>query len=730
MKNLPAKAYLLAAAAVIAIPCTASANESDNDSNSIIVTAKKREQLAQEIAISLTAISSESIERQGISSLQELGNSAAGVNVAAVNPGAMRITIRGASDLSNSNQSGQVNGLYVDETVISHVPGYMPEISLMDIERVEVLRGPQGTLFGEGSQGGTLRVITRKPDSTAIFGRAKIGAYATEGGGQGYAVQGNVNIPLVSDVLAVTVGGGYRDLPGWIDIPDLAINDSNTSKLIDGRIALRYTPSSDLTVDVFYQIGRSEINDFISTDRDELNPRRAAAQFGAGPVGGLSPSEGRLDIAALTISYDFGPAILVSASSLTTSSFDTIRDLTTIIPVAFPPGFVPDATAQSVFNVRSRAFAQELRLVSDNDDRLTWTVGAFLKREDRTIEEGFVFDIPAIQTVDRPLARSDQEGFAWAIFADIDFALTEKLSAQVGMRYFADDKDFENTQLTGSAFPLGFPPSGTVQRGEDNANASSPKLGLTYEFSRNALLFVQYAKGFRSGGANTTPLTIYPEATSQFGPDSLNSYEIGLKSSPIAGWTVNAYIYHTDWKNLQLPFRTSDGVFTFVRNAGNAKTDGFELEVNGKVTPALDVGISYAYNNSAIARDVVDQLGNLVIAAGSQLPINSKNKFTAVAHYEAALSQSLELSLDGRYRWASGNFSDPANTPIFANGSTSQLYLSAGLAGSWGTVTFFADNVFDRADTIARFPPAGPPVFTYTNFLRPRNFGLELRREF
>ncbi len=720
----------IAVASALLLSSAANAAETDGDSNTIVVTAQKREQRAQDIPISIFAISGQTVERQGIASIQELGNSIAGVNIAASNPGAMRLIIRGASDLSSSNQSGPVNGFYVDETAISYVPGYMPEVSLLDIERVEVLRGPQGTLFGEGSEGGTLRVITRKPDSTATFGRAKVGAYATENGGQGYAAQVRANVPLVRDVLAVTLAGSYRDLPGWVDIPDIAVKNSNTSKLADGRIALRYTPNTDLTVDLFYQIGRSKINDFISTDRDELNPRRAAAQFGAGAVGGLSPSEGRLDIGALTISYDFGPATLVAASSLTTSSFDTIRDLTTIVPVAFPPSFVPGAKAQSVYNVRSRALTQEVRLVSDGDTRLNWTVGGYFKSEDRTVEEGFVFNVPAIQLVDRPFGRSEQKGDAWAIFADIDYALTDKLSVQAGLRYFKDDKTFENRQLAGSAFPLGFPPAGTVQLGQDNADATSPKLGLTYEFSPDARLFVKYAKGFRSGGANTVSLAVYPDATSQFGPDSLHSYEIGLKSSPIAGWTVNVYVYHTDWKNLQLPFRTRDGVFTYVRNAGNAKTDGLELEVNGQVTPSLNVGLTYAYNNSAIDRDVVDGLGNLVVPAGSELPTNSKNKFTATSHYETALSQGLQLSLDGRYRWASGTFSDPANSPAFANGSTSQLFLSAGLAGSWGSLTLFVDNVFDRADSIAKFPPVGPPVFTYTNYLRPRNFGLELKREF
>lgn len=730
MRFVNAGVSVLSMAAALLLPVVANAAEVDDDGSTIVVTAQKREQAAQDVPISLYALSAAAIERQGITSLQDLGNSVAGVSIAAGNAGAMRLTIRGASDISSSNQSASVNGLYVDETVMSYVPGYMPEVSLLDIERVEVLRGPQGTLFGDGAEGGTLRIITRKPDSTSTFGRVKLGAYSTENGGQGWAAQGNVNLPLVRDVLAVTVAGGYRDLPGWIDIPDISVKDSNTSKLVDGRIAVRYTPDSALTIDAFYQIGRSKIRDFISTERDELNPRKVAAAFGAGPVGGLSPSEGNLDIGALTISYDAGPATLVSASSLTTSTYDTARDLTTALPAAFPPFMLPKATAQSIYRVRSHAFTQEVRLVSNGDSKLQWTLGGYFKHESRSVEDGFVFNVPAIQAVDEPLSHSDQKGDAWAVFADLDYSLTEQLSVQAGLRYFKDDKTFSVKQLTGSAFPLGFPPAGSVQSGADSSDATSPKIGLTYKFSPDALVFAKYSQGFRSGGSNTVPLATYSYATSQFGPDSLNAYEVGLKTSPFAGWTANVYFYHNDWRDLQLPFRTKDGVFTYVRNAGNAKADGVEVEIAADVTPELNIGLTYAYNNSAIDSDVLDSFGNLIVAKGSQLPINSKNKVTANAHYERSLGSNRTFSLDGRYRWASETFSDPGNTPAFANAPTSQLYLGASLAGGWGTVTVFVDNVFDRADTTAKYPPAGPPLYIYSSYLRPRNFGFELKRAF
>jgi len=307
--------------------------------------------------------------------------------------------------------------------------------------------------------------------------------------------------------------------------------------------------------------------------------------------------------------------------------------------------------------------------------------------------------------------------------------LFRSLSVQAGLRYFEDSKNFSVTQVRGSAFPLGFPPAGAVQSGDDSSHATSPKIGVTYKISPSALIFAKYSKGFRSGGANTTPLSTYPYATKQFGPDSLNAFELGLKTTPFAGWTNNLYAYHNDWSNQQLPIRTDDGVFSYVRNVGTAKTDGVELEVSADITPSLNLGLTYAYSNASIDGDVTDRLGRIIVRSGSDLPLNAKNKVTAAIHYEIALSSDMQIDFDGRYRWASKTYSDPANTPGFTNQPTSQLFLSSGVKGNWGALTLFVDNVFDRDDTVAKYPP-NPPLYTYSNYLRPRNFGLEFKRSF
>src|SRR5579862_3077959 len=239
----------------------------------VVVTAQKREQVAQDVPISLFAISNKALEDQGITSLQDLGGTVAGVQISQVNPGQMIMSIEGLSDFSESNASTTVNGYYLDEVPINWLQGFMPEVGLWDIDHVEVLRGPQGTLFGEGSEGGTIRVITKKPDATSFFGRYEVGVNETDGGGgEGVSGMGSVNIPLVQNVLAASVAVGYNSMPGWIDIPNLNQTDTNWWKSVNSRIAVRYTPTAALTVDLLYLMNQDNFQNFAATQPYLFDP--------------------------------------------------------------------------------------------------------------------------------------------------------------------------------------------------------------------------------------------------------------------------------------------------------------------------------------------------------------------------------------------------------------------------------------------------------------------------
>ena len=724
---------LLISLVVAGLPLTAQAETaaptraqvSDATLADIVVTAQKRSQIAEDIPISLYAVSGAELEKQGITSIQDFGNNTAGVNIAQSNPGNMRLTIRGAGDVSSSNQASSVNGFYIDETVMSYVPGHMPEVGLWDIERIEVLRGPQGTLFGDGSEGGTLRVITKKPDSTQFFGRYDGGVESTSGGGTGYNLGGAVNIPLIKDVLAVTMAVRNRKSEGWIDIPDLNLKDSNQGNLTDGRFALRYTPSAALTIDASLLYHTDKLDgDQLGSAPGELNP--AAVGHGAGPVKTLSTQDDKSTIAALTIDYDFGFASLISASGATVSNSEAIRDITAGAVAVFPPFFIPGNVDSTRDRFESKAFTQELRLVSNGHQKLDWTVGAYYKDETRVVNDDFTFNVPAIHYIDHPQQLTHMTAKSWAIFADGDYQLTDRWSLQAGLRYFSDKKDFDFLQLTGSHFPLGFPPAGTTTATNADSTATSPKIGVSYKLNSKAMLFAKYSEGFRAATINSISLVTYPQASAAANPDKLSAFEVGLKATPWADGYINVYLYANDWTDLQVPIRTYDNVWTYNVNAGKAKMQGLEFEAGGKVAPGLRMSLTYAYVDSSIIGNVYDNIDppRLIISDGSKLPFVSKNKATLSINYETQLTDGLAANIDTRYRVSSPTFSDVANNPLYINDSVRNLFLSVGISGKWGSLSAYGDNLLNRDDTLAKFPPVGPALYVMNAYVRPRNIGL------
>jgi len=717
----------LTLALISVFPQLALAQTTGSNDNEITVTSQKRDQLAKNIPVSLTSLGGKQIEDQGLQSIQDLGNAVAGVGVVAATPGQMRMTIRGVTDLSLSDQASSPNGYYIDEVAVSYVPGYMPEVGLFDIERIEVLRGPQGTLFGEGSMGGTLRVITKKPDSSSLFGRYKISGFATEGGGSGFATQVSMNLPIVANTLAATVSVNYRDLPGWVDVPDLKRNDTNTSKLRDVRTAIRYTPNSELTVDASIINSNNKLYDFMATSPGKLEPVTAGKAFGAGPIKALSPHNTDLNINSIVVNYDFGFANLISASSLADSSNSYLSDISPGIPIFFPPNLVPGADAKLGSYVKSEAFSQEIRLVSKGQKTFNWTVGAYYKNEKRLKDETFIFTIPAINALDAPLTHSEQKGTSKALFGDVDYQLTQQLSAQAGVRYFEDKKDFVSKQITGSNLPLGIPPAGYIQNGKDASTATSPKLGFVYKFNDNLMFFGKYAEGFRAGGSNTLPVSLYPYAKSQFAPESVQSNEIGLKSELNGGWYLNTYVYQHNQKDIQLSFRTNDNTFSYVRNAGKATTKGAEIELGGRIGANLKLGLGYSLTDGKIDADVLGNNGSVVAKGGSRLPMTSLNKVTLLGSYTYLIQDQMTGTFDARYRVASSYNTEISADEKFKNDDSHQLYMSAGVKGNWGEVRLFVDNALNAKDTLLKFYNFGPPAYVLSNYVRPRNYGIEFR---
>jgi iron complex outermembrane receptor protein len=716
---------LLAAAA--AAPTTAAAADEAIRLEEIVVTAQKREQAVQDVPVSVLAINAGSLEAAGVTDVGDLDVLAAGLTVAASDPGALNITMRGISNLGGGLLTGPSVGYYIDETPLSSFSQLMPQIAFWDAERVEVLRGPQGTLFGEGSMGGTIRVITRKPDPEAFAAAFKLDYSSVSGGDDGVAGWGMVNIPLVADKLALRVAASRQEFPGWVDIPDLGLKDENEATQEDVRAALRWTPNDKLTVDLTYAWQKLENGWSAATSPGVYEP--SAVDPGMQAVAVPSPRDSEYDLANLTVSYDIGFATLVASASSFDMTRNALTDNTPIVTKFFGPVLGAGGTAfQVARDIEIDTQTAEIRLVSDDGGRLRWTVGGYFKDDERIQgATGFIITLPLIGLIDdQSLAYVRAQAKAWAVFGDIEYKLTDTLALQAGVRHYDAEIDqlirFETTSLIFGTI------AGVEQPSSGSYADTLPKIGLSWTPNDNLMLYAKYAEGFRDGGANYQAPG-YPEIPAAYEPEKVESLEIGLKSQPADWLILNASVYQNTWSELQLPFLTSDGLFTYLANAGKAKSTGAELEITAMPATGLRLALGLAYVDAEIDEDVTNAFGMPIAVKGNRIPYSPEFQASLSGSYDFPITESLRGSVSASYSYRDGTESDAANTDYLQNDSHDNLFLRIGLNGrNWG-IGVYGSNLTDSDATVSKAPFAASTV-AYGTYVQPRTIGVELNVAF
>jgi len=662
-------------------------------------------------------------KRSGINFLEGIRDITAGLEIVSANPGAVQIAIRGVTNLSGTIESTAAVGYYLDETPVSAFATAMPEFALWDASRVEVLRGPQGTLFGEGSMGGTIRVITNKPDASDFYGRLQGQFSSVDGGGNGWAGRGVLNAPLKEDTLALRLVFSYQDQDGWIDVPDLDLDNTNDTKATDLRAALGWTPNDRLTVDFSYMYQKIKLdNTYGQTSPGVLDPQEQFPFYG--PVGQLSTEESNYDLFNITIDYDFGFASLVSASSWFNQDRYTLDDLSPQMPLFFGvPG-----DSNSTLDTNVKVFTQELRLVSNGDERLDWTAGVFYKNNDRELLQTFLFDIQDIGFYDSASSLQESSADSWALFAEVDFEFTDRWSGQLGGRYYSDDRDLTSTDLEDSLF-FGTV-AGTVTHGSGSDSHFSPKVAITWT-GDDTLFYAKVSNGFRSGGTNPNAKFRPEEISDVYGPEKLWSYELGLKNTLAGGQVqLNGYLYYNDWTDLQLGFVTEDGLFGFTENAGSANSKGGELEFLWLPTDRWTWAINLAYVNAKITEDVYNAFGELIAADGNKIPFAPDWTVGTTLDYMWPVSNSLEGLLHLGYAYRDENYSNAENDEMSKNDKYNQIRLRGGVEGErWG-LYLFVNNLTNNNNTTFKYRPVSVTPLTYITYVRPRTIGIEANWRF
>ena len=668
----------------LAIPGVSSGQTSPGGLEEIVVTAQKRTESLQDIPFSVAAVTEETIRRSGTTNLVELARNVSGLAITDLGPGQSQVAIRGISAGQIIRDQPGVKesvGIYLDESAIS-VALFTPDLDLYDVQRVEVLRGPQGTLFGAGSSSGTLRYITRQPQLGEFDMSTELTASTVDDGEFGGGVKAALNLPM-GETVAARIAGYYSQLPGFIDsiYPDRSKNeDINGGERTGVRASLLFQPNDQLSVTprIVYQkletdgFPRIDIwnilgNPYTTTETPvDYGERTQVTQFEEG-------LDDDFTLGDLNISYDFGSMSLTSITSYTDRQVQVRRDASQLTgsvtyDVEGDPGYVSSHVrldSALIDDTDLQAFSQELRLSSNEVDAgFRWLVGVFYQQVDRDYQQALPtpgydelvigpatdgldstdFNAP----VDNPYFSELTYDFEqFAVFGEGTFKFTDQWSLTAGLRYY----DFSEDRTITFAGLFADPNIITDVPGTTESDGFSPRVILEFNPSDDVMFTAQVARGFRLGGINdplNEGLCESQEEIDTYGgypiwdDEKTTNYELGTKTRWADGRVqFNAAAFYTDIDGLQVVVNTTCSS-RIILNA-QAEAIGGEIELFARPSDHWDLGLTATYVNAEITETQRGPDGSPLagIREGNRLPTSPELQAAASATYSWPWSSAL-----------------------------------------------------------------------------------------
>jgi iron complex outermembrane recepter protein len=725
------------------------AAEIDTDPDSldeIVVTATRRATRLMETPVSITAVTDDTLRAVNAAAFADFAALVPGLTSIDTGPGQKRYALRGLQSAGEPEVA-----LYYDEIPISGLPGAsldtgdsQPDIKLWDVDRVEVIRGPQGTLYGNGSMGGAIRVISRRPVLDSWEGAAEAAQSFTDGGAASWRLNGMLNAPLIDNKLAVRLATYYRREGGWLDnalrsdinLPQISGNNLNSEHTWGGRLSATFQASDDWTLTAigYYQKLRTgdsfETYPSFATNAD----RYVSKAFVRTPW--LDESRmfnlistfnlGWADLVA-TASHQKRAAEINLDSTRFLLSFSGCTEFTWNVSCTGPDNVPADSSARQGVSATSA----EIRLVSRTSGALEWTVGAFMQDSSTfrrgqlamTNARGYIdYDPASGDAIHRLFARSNDDTFdQYAMFGEATYRFMPAWSATIGGRWFHSYRSDQQV-LVQQFFPGS--PVGAQPFQDFRESALFKKFQLTYQPAAGRLFYLTAAQGFRAGGPN------YPGGFALTAPpyeaDSAWNYEFGWKLSLAEhriDWT--GAVYRIDWKNVQqlLPVQ----IFSSIVNGGAARSDGFETELVLRATEALAFSAGTAYANAQLhgAQPIVTNPA-LQLEDGDRLAGVPKWTVNAAAAWSHSLRDGLMIAgrIDHSRSSSRGNIvsSRSPNYFVIDGGDITGLHLSVERSGDWAAALHVA-NLFNQFVPLSGKVQDGNQIRTLTA-ARPRTVSL------
>jgi outer membrane receptor protein involved in Fe transport len=745
-------AFALASLALCA-PGAFGAAPADSDNlalQEIVVSATRvGEESLQKVPMAISVISPAALDGKGLSSLSDFVGELPSVNLQSVSPGENVIDMRGlvSSEINPTNaQQRSLVALYLDDASIGQ-EGFNPDLHVYDLERIEVIRGPQGTLYGAGSMAGTIRLITKKPDLSAFSGDGDVSVSETQHGGTNTSERAMLNLPLILDRLAARLVLYRSDDSGYIDNTELHRRGANPVYSTQERLSVRWSPVDTLTVDVSATLARLN-----ALGRNAVYP-----QLGEYTYASLTPEQlsDYFKLYNVTADWDVSFAHLISSTSYTQRHIAEDESFEAIDEGLLTPG--ARLPAGNVNGNDLHKFQEELRLVGRPDQPLRWIAGAYFERDSQFYPQNLVspgFDSTFGAEIGDPAFNSQTDYGTpapntpfygtinlverqFALFGEATYSILPRLDVTLGARYF-DFKDDFSLFFTGVAGAIA-PGSPDTGGGEQRSKGVNPRGVLTFRITDQVMVFGEAARGFRYGGVNEpAPITFCADALAalglkespqSFGPDHLWSYTLGEKGTFADGRLVmNVDGFYVKWDDVQTIHNLPCG-YNFAQNAGKIKSQGVELEAKLRASSALTLGLSGSFTD-ATANGPIPNLGAV---DGDRAPFFPRTIVTASGEYDVPLPRGkIQVSTDYTYR--SDAFTDFSPQSFFYARIPSSVLLNASLGyvtDRW-SVTLYGTNLTSNrlislidVNTFGVFQPGNVEYWG-----RPRTIGVHAHVKF
>ena len=682
-----------------------SSSSSDSDArqlDEIIVTASKRAEKLREVADSVTAFTGNELSQLGAQSFQDYVGRTPGVIFQQANPGLSNVTIRGVGTATGNPDQGQgTTGIYLNDIPLTD-PAFalaIPDIDTFDMQRVEVLRGPQGTLFGAAALGGAINYIINPVNLNTFDTLLESSVSGTQHSTQvGYTAKEAINLPLITDVFGIRITAIKRFDPGYLD--NIGTGQKNANSYDD----------ESYRINSLWQINNKVSASFFSFyDRAE-SPDASIALPSLGTLRRDTTIPEFRDfltrINSLKVDADLDFATLTATGARTQKNMTQVADFTAF----FGPG-----AAEFSFPTNSET-TSEVRLTSPTGGAIEWLFGVYHGSMTESypgpvLQNGKLIFVVTSNYVDNETSE----------FGEATYRFSDQWRATVGGRHY--DINFQSDSQTGA------PPSPPVIAGREESNGFSPKGSITYEPNGDFLAYALVSKGYRTGGVNLgiPPLAGYTTPAT-YGPDSLVNYEIGVRPAWLDHQlTLDSTLFFINWSDIQLRLSRPDG-YAYAANAGGAHNLGLENALNWTATSNLQFQLNATYLHAEISR-TTDLGSGIVLEKGATIPGASRWTASELTTYHWNTDFHPYVTASVRFvSAAQSGFTNEPNSPSLPIMNYTVFDLRTGInVNKWG-FSLYANNITDRrAVTAAYVGGTGPdPAADRVFFLQPRTAGLRV----